>query len=248
MVLLPLISQLLFLSAAVALVWLAARAFAKHPAWGVAVLLLSPVSAAIFGIRYWQTEKVPLVAYMGSFCIAVSFGAYLFMAWGGGGITGSTARVNEGIQSNTLSEADAAGFMNAGLHLIENAEAARTDPPEGSAGLENSPDPAVATAGDIRKPGQAAEAGEAAGAEVEKKPKPVRTRLAYVPVRVSEAQNYVGHTVKVKRRNVPEKEYRLTGATGHHLEFTQHKGGGSFTFRYRDSDIEKIRVLVKQAY
>jgi len=80
------------------------------------------------------------------------------------------------------------------------------------------------------------------------KPKKEHYRLVYMPIKVADAKNYVGSTVKVTRKNVPEKEYRLIGSSGRKLEFSQRAGQGSFSFHYSINDIEKIRVLTKQPY
>ena len=75
-----------------------------------------------------------------------------------------------------------------------------------------------------------------------------RYRLVYLPINVADAKNHIGSTVKVKRKNVPEKEYRLIGSSGKRLEFSQRAGRGSYSFHYEPRDIEKIRVLTKQLY
>ena len=75
-----------------------------------------------------------------------------------------------------------------------------------------------------------------------------RYRLTYVTINIADAPNYVGSTVKVTRKNVIEKEYRLISVSGNRLEFSQRAGSGSYTFKYRKNDIEKIRVLTKQPY
>jgi hypothetical protein len=63
------------------------------------------------------------------------------------------------------------------------------------------------------------------------------------------ADDYIGMTVKVKRMNRPEQDCVLRSVTPAGLGFEQHvRGGGSLSFKYRQSDIEKLRVLVKQAY
>jgi hypothetical protein len=68
----------------------------------------------------------------------------------------------------------------------------------------------------------------------------------YITVDVEEAVKYVGATVKVTRRNVVEKEYRLTGVSGNRLQLAQRRRGGDFSFALRSRDIEKLRVLVKE--
>ena len=79
-------------------------------------------------------------------------------------------------------------------------------------------------------------------------PRKERYRLVYMPIQVTDAKNYVGSTVKLTRKNVPEKEYRLIGSSGKKLEFSQRAGHGSYSFHYNNGDIEKIRVLTKQLY
>ena len=73
-------------------------------------------------------------------------------------------------------------------------------------------------------------------------------RAAYVAVDPSKAGRYVGMTVKVKRLNRPEQDCVLRRVSSTALGFEQHTRGGTFSFEYRQSDIEKLRVLVKQAY
>jgi len=244
----PLIAQLVALTASFALIWLVVRAFKKHPGWGFVVLLLSPPGAMAFGIKYWQGEKQAFLTYLISFCMAVSLGVYLFMTWGGADMFRSAGYIHQGIQSRTLSKTDAANFMHTSLRFIENADAGQTE----ASIQEPVSDPQMAQADVATEETQAAEQAPESVATVDEpvevKKKPVRTRLTYVPVMVSDADKYVGHTVKVTRRNVPEKEYRLTGVSPHYLEFSQKIGGGTYSFQYRDADIEKIRVLVNQPY
>jgi hypothetical protein len=244
----PLIAQLVALTASIALIWLVVRAFKKHPGWGFTVLLLSPPGAMAFGIKYWQEEKQAFLAYLFSFCMAVSLGVYMFMTWGGAGMIRNVGYIHQGIQSRTPSKTDAANFMHTSLRFINNADAGHTE----ASNTEPTSEPQIAQADVATDAAQTAEQAPEAVATldepVEKKKKPVRTRLTYVPIMVSDADKYVGHTVKVTRRNVPEKEYRLTGVSPRYLEFTQKIGGGSYSFQYKDTDIEKIRVLVNQPY
>jgi hypothetical protein len=75
-----------------------------------------------------------------------------------------------------------------------------------------------------------------------------RYRLSYKDIRIADARNYIGATVKVTRKNVLEKEYRLAGVTGDSLKFAQKNRSGSFSFAFKKRDIEKIRVLIKEPY
>lgn len=104
-----------------ALVWLIIRAFTKHALWGIAVLLLSPFSALFFGVKYWQDEKKPFLAYMTSFTAATGLALYVFTAWGGWEVARMAMKVHQGIQTEQLSQQDAYDFMHANLQFIENA-------------------------------------------------------------------------------------------------------------------------------
>ena len=81
-----------------------------------------------------------------------------------------------------------------------------------------------------------------------KQQEPVRYRLTYIPIKLSEAKNYIGVTAKIKRKNVREKEYRIIGVTPRHIELAQRSKGGQFSFRIKNSDIDNIRVLVNETY
>ena len=71
------------------------------------------------------------------------------------------------------------------------------------------------------------------------------TRLVFRTIPVEDAHKYIGATAKVTRRNVEEKEYRLTGVTSKSLQFTQRNNSGIFSFALRMNDIVKLRILVK---
>jgi molybdopterin converting factor small subunit len=75
-----------------------------------------------------------------------------------------------------------------------------------------------------------------------------RYRVNFRKIQVADAHKYVGSTIKLTRRNVGEKEYRLTGAKGGALQVMQKNGSGSFSFAFRKRDIEQIRVLIKEPY
>ena len=224
------------------------RAFKKHLGWGFAVLLLSPFAATFFGIKYWENEKVPFLAYISTFVTALALGLYVFTAWGGWDLVKASQQVQRGLQNEDLAHADVHAFMKAGLTFIENSEPG----PEDQQNLE-----LVREQLDQQQSALSPETAVAAPAPEKKEydlrsltrkvePKQERYRLAYMTIDVADAKYYVGSTVKVTRRNVLEKEYRLTGVTANSLEFAQRNGHGSFSFKFRKRDIEKIRVLTKQ--
>ena len=247
---LPVITLIAGISSLFALIWLTVQAFRKTPAWGFAVLLLSPVSAVFFGIRYWRNEKQAFLTYVMTFGTAATLALYLFTTWGGWELLRTTYHVNRGIQSQMLTARDAENFMKASLSFTEKSglviqNAARMEQINKKLASE-----AEAKLARERAAATAAEDDSLDVDTISKKVvvKEERYRLVYLPIKVTDAKNHVGSTVKVTRKNVLEKEYRLIGASGRRIKLTQHAGRGSYSFHYNIRDIEKIRVLTRQQY
>lgn len=245
------ITQLLAVFSVLSFSWLTLRAFGKHAGWGVGVLLLSPVSAALFGMKYWDSVKKPFLLYLVSTCTTVGLAFYLFSAWGGWELLRANTRIQQGMETQRLSRFDAELFIKASKNFSEKSginisrqqtlvyarefidqEQAKQDAIQ--ANLEQQAEKDNLSASRINK-------------KVESEPEQ-RFRLAYRTVPLEEAHKYIGATVKVTRRNVEEKEYRLTGATSKSLQFAQRNSNGAYSFGFRIKDIEKLRVLVKQPY
>jgi hypothetical protein len=238
----------------VALGWLTLRAFAKHPGWGLAVLLFSPPGAVAFGHRYWKEVSRPLLLYLGAFVVTLALALTLFSAWGGWELLRSGVRVHQGMQSNTLANRDAGHYLRANLafaeksgldiHTLSAAEYARRQLVRDALAAAQE-----AAAQEAAETATGEPAGEVPYHDMRKKVKvnpDAGFRRVYIPIDVSEAHKFIGATVKVTRRNVREKEYRLAGVRGNRLQFTQRNRSGSFSFSFRTRDIEKLRVLVKQ--
>jgi len=226
---LPLITQIFGLIALGALIWLTIRAFKINPGWGFAVLLLSPFSAAVFGVRYWEEQREPFLLYITTFTATFALCVYLFAVSGGLELLGMSTSSQQGMQPGT----GRGNTMHTG-YAVEGTPVFN----DGSVTDE------IASTLD-------AETGETEFSEDEadaKQQEPVRYRLTYVPIKLTEAKNYVGVTAKIKRKNVREKEYRIIGVSPRYIELAQRSKGGQFSFRIKNSDIENIRVLVNETY
>jgi hypothetical protein len=226
---LPLITQIFGLIALGALIWLTIRAFKINPGWGFAVLLLAPFSATVFGVRYWEEQREPFLLYITTFTATFALCVYLFAVSGGLELLGMSTSSQQGMQPGT-----SRGNTMHTSYAVEGTPVFN----DGSVTDE------IASALD-------AETGETEFSEDEadaKQQEPVRYRLTYVPIKLSEAKNYVGVTAKIKRKNVREKEYRIIGVSARHIELAQRSKGGQFSFRIKNSDIDNIRVLVNEAY
>ncbi len=77
------IAQIMGLVSLVAFIWLVVLAFKRRLWWGVGVLLLSPITATIFALKYWDTAKKPFVAHITTFFAGMAIAVYVFTTWGG---------------------------------------------------------------------------------------------------------------------------------------------------------------------
>jgi hypothetical protein len=247
---LTLLTQLSGVLTLLALLWLTVRAFRKHPVWGFLVLLLSPIGAAVFGINHWPDEKNPFLTYIATFSISVLLATYLFTSWGGWELIQAHKRVQEGMQTHSLSREDATAYIHTSLTFSERSGLDPEDHQQYNAMRRH-----LAQLDEAEQAKALQEAAKAARAREElsrttisKKVQPEQEnyRLEYKPIPVSDARHYVGSTVKIVRKGVLEKEYRLTGASGNRLHLAQRNSSGSYSFSYSTRDIEKIRVLTRE--
>ena len=240
---LVLAAQFLGLSTLVTLIWLVVRAFRKNAGWGFTVLFFSPLGAALFGARYWNEEKKPFIAYSTSLLATLTLGVYLFTNQGGMELLRTAYNVQNDTPPQALGAQDPSNFMHTNLTFYENPDQRTEDQPEPT--LE--PDEQTEETSELVS-SVSPDTTDAAGTSEEAVAKPVRYRLSFVPIRMNKISDYVGSVVKVTRKNVPEKEYRLTGVSAGKLQLVQRTSGGSFSFKYHKRDIEKIRVLVSLPY
>jgi len=248
-------------AALLTLLWISLRAFRKHPGWGLLVLLLSPLGASIYGITHWREEKTPFLSYITTFSVSLAVSLYLFTSWGGWEMVRAGHRYHQGVQAQNPNQEDAMQYMRTSMNFIENSgldqvsqqhlesvqmQLARFEEPQQETVAETE---AGATGAVV--PGESGvqpAAQEITRATISKKVDVQdRYHLEYMTIDAGDAGNYVGYTVKVTRRGVPEREYRLTGMRGNRLYFAQRNGGGSYSFSYNIRDIDKIRVLTKHA-
>jgi hypothetical protein len=235
-----------------ALLWLTARAFRMNPAWGLGVLFLSPLAAAAFGMMHWRKEKLPFLVYMGTFAGTVALLISLFGTWGGWELLKASRDAQQALKSRTLTQAEFDAFQKASLSFADRS------------GI-NYQDELLVTRiqRHLDRQAESEEINARARARAEQEAqeeytnedlyrrapeKKERYQLVYKQIKLADARNYIGSTVKVIRKNVQEKEYRLTGATNNALQLAQKAGSGSFSFSFNKRDIEKIRVLTKQPY
>jgi hypothetical protein len=249
--LLTIITKILAAISILALLWLTVRAFSKHFGWGLGVLLLSPLRATAFGLKYWNDEKKPFLVYITTTIGFIFLALYLFSAWGGWEVLRTRALVTQGLESRTLSNHNAEAFMKANSAFIDNSGMEINDP-RIVARVQQQLDEEAARQAELEAMLKAqAERDNLSASTITKKvesEEKERYRLVYRTISVSDAPKYVGATVKVTRKNAQEKEYRLTGANKRSLQLAQRNKSGTYSFSFRNNDIDKLRVLIKQPY
>jgi hypothetical protein len=238
------------LIACISLLWLVGRAFGKHPGWGFAVLLLWPLAAVVFGIRYWRDEKGPFLVHLATLAVAVLLGLYEFTARGVWDELRNALGDPQPVTLRSTGRAFGMAFVPTTLRIgakpsVQTREGVSTGtrPAQAQAGRQDKIVPATNSDGPAETEPGTPKVSSAKPIE----PK-ANYRAAYVPIDPSMAGRYVGMTVKVKRLNRPEQDCVLRRVSSNTLAFEQHSRGGTFSFEYRRSDIEKLRVLVKQTY
>ena len=272
---LNLLASLFGVVAFIALIWLLVRAFKRHILWGLAVLLLSPITATVYGIIYWRDDKKPFLAYITSFTAAIALGLYVFTAWGGWEVVRTGLAVNQGIHDKTLTEQEALAYMNSGLDFIENSNPGQGDVEKielmrrfinqnetnmsdtDRQKLQNEildlmekEDLSAQDRAALEKmrTQTASTAGASTASPKATATRPQKFNLVYVPIELGEAKEHVGKVVKVKRKNSSEQQVLLTRVSEAGMHFERRKYGGTFAFSYRYQDIEELMVPQQQAY
>lgn len=115
------IALLCLLVSLVGLSWLTGHAFKKRALWGWGLLLFSPFTAIIFGIKYWNESKKPFLIFLVPCVVGMALNLAVFSAWGGWKMLGAAKRVAQGIAQGNVSEEDASRFMMGTLDFIQNA-------------------------------------------------------------------------------------------------------------------------------
>lgn len=113
----PLLILLIALGAVslVTLFWLGLTASRKSTVWGIAVLLLSPASAVIYGISHWKDARNPFMAYSITLISAIALGAYLVYASGSWQVMHTSLHMHRAVLSKTYPDQEALAFARSSL-------------------------------------------------------------------------------------------------------------------------------------
>lgn len=116
------ILALLGLVALVTFVLITIAGFKRSLWWGLALLFL-PFTTLIYGIKYWQEVRNPFLAYAGSNALSLALLGFVFIQLGGV----EAVTMAQKIDAGTLTEQEAARFMQANLEGMERLGAGGRD-------------------------------------------------------------------------------------------------------------------------
>ncbi len=260
MKLLGMLFPLLGLVTLVGYIWLVVVAFKRSVGWGIGVLLLSPISAIVFAVKYWQESKKPFLVFIGSMSASIAMVFAMFAFLGGFAVMSMANKMSEG----EVGTADVAALMEQQLDRIE--ESGNLDEEERAqlqqmkqmvAVQEGGEEATPATANDSdqppanptpvqsrpeihRAPNPAGETPEPENTE------PTTGHKARDVVPMSEVGRHVGQLMRVVTADGRTFQGRLVAENGNELVFEKYLRSGMMTVPWDKSEIESLYKVRKR--
>jgi hypothetical protein len=225
---LGMLMPVLGLVAFAAYVWLLVVAFKESALWGVLVLLLSPITAIVFAIKYWDRAKKPFLVYVGSGAASLAI-VFMMFVMVGGQMMQMAAEVQEGVSEE-----------------LANAQPASEPIEEPSA-------PAMPVQAEVHQPGDDGAEPEMVTVETtdalpqepqQQEPEPVAPthvtrRGDRIPV--SQIESHVGEKMRVAMTDDSDFVGRYLGRRDGQLEFEKTLGAGSFSVFVSSHEIASLQ-------
>lgn len=247
------ISQFFGFIALITFIWLVIRAFRRSMLWGFGVLFLSPIVSTFYGIKYWNEDKKPFLAYTMTYCISISLALYVFASWGGFRVMNAAINVGDGITQQNLTEQEARKFMSANLDFLEKAAETEEDrqniafmrktmkqiEDEATApGTNATPTPKNKA---TRHPPRQEDISPDRDTQFSLGPTgDTRYRVVFKPIKLSDVRNYLNGPVIVTDVRGITRKATLIVANKNKLTFAQLKSYGRLSF---DIPLNRIKIL-----
>ena len=222
-----------------AYIWLVVVAFKHSAGWGIGVLLLSPISAIVFAVKYWQESKKPFLLYIGSVSASIAMLFAMFAFVGGSMVMDLANQMQEG----EAGEVEVAAFLE------------QQDPMEKPAQLNDAEQLPVTpeTTDDAAQPATQPDPVEDQPEShpslppVAETPDPVatgsRTRDL---VRMSDVGRHVGQVLRLVAVDGRSFRGRLVADNGTELMFEKNYSSGMITVPWNKSEIESLYRVRKK--
>lgn len=244
MAFLGILATVCWVAAFAGFVWLVVVAFNRSALWGVLVLLLSPITAIVYAVKFWDESKKPFMVYMGSSLAATA----LFMATIaaiGGAVMKEAALQMDQLEQQAAQDPGNSGAPDApapaSMDPIQQALSRLEQEPTLSDG---EPSPSALSVLDIH----GAEGGEDSWAlldDDDTEPAPKKPRPRNGVVQLGEAKLYIGEHFEIVTKGGREYQGRLVHAEGGELRLSRGMMAGSFTIDLKQSDVKSLRIVNK---
>ena len=223
-------------------IWLAVVAFHRGVLWGVLILLLSPITAVIFAVKYWVEAKKPFLLYMVCFTLYFSYTGYIFVHMGGPEIFNTADRIERG----EFSEEDAFNFMEDTMNRMDSSglldEQEKQDLAEVQTMLNALKEDYQHPQADLNDPSTADPAPESSRPTPQRHPYG-RPRLTYQDVPLPGLTALINMPIRVFDQQGREHNVTLLGVGDGNLKLRKNIGSGTFDFELPTAKIERIQAL-----
>jgi hypothetical protein len=250
---LALLMPLLGIIGFAAWIWLVVVAFKRSPLWGVLVLLLSPVSAIVYAVKFWGEAKRPFLAYAGSatgFCLVLG----LLAAFAAGAVMDAAAEaVEEGMEPIRLgttaggtADGDAADATAEGGEALAASQERNEDPldrPASRAVDERAP---ATPAGDAAPPRGTAPTPASTPAPIPDPNASDGAAARYAArdlVALRDLDGHVGQTLRVVTSDGMDFEGVYMGRDGQRFEFGKKLAAGTLAVYVTGADVRSLHRI-----
>ena len=228
-----------------AYIWLVVVAFKRSVGWGIGVLLLSPISAIVFAVKYWQESKKPFLLYIGSVSASIAM-VFAMFAFVGGSAVMSLANQMQELEGGEVGGTEVAAFMEQQMDPLEESGLLNAEEQEQ---LPQKPQ----TTGDATQPTPVESQPESSRLlpPVAETPDPLHTEPATGArtrdlVRMSDVSRHVGQVLRVVADNGRTFQGRLVADNGTVLMFEKHYSSGMITVPWNKSEIQSLYRVRKR--
>lgn len=240
---LALLASLISIVLLVSYVWLAVVAFKQRVLWGVLVVLLSPITAIIFAVKYWVEAKKPFLIFIVCFTLNFAYLGYMFVHMGGPEMLEMADRMENG----DFAEEDALNFIEDTMARMDTSGLLDAQEKRDLAEMQTMLDTFKADSqrpqAEVNDPPKVDPAPQSRPAAPQKHPYE-RPRLTYQDVKTFELASFINTPIRVFDQQGREHNVTLLGVEDEGLKLRKNVSGGTFDFNLSNSNIERIQALI----
>jgi len=257
----------------VGFVWLCVLAFKEHIGWGLAVFFLSPIAAIVFAIKHWEDSKKPFLIYAGSTVMFFVLAIAAFSTMGGFQMMDMAHRMSQGEEisdaeaaefmqaqiermenSGMLSAEDEAELrkMKEMISGMQQQAPANTKPgtttvavnPPSSGATEYAPS-SRSTSTPTPRSSTLPPRRTSRGESTTTLPSGELVPPGYKRVSVSDANRYVGRTIRVVGKDGIQTKGKLADVDSRYLLVERYLSSGTISFELDTKEVDSLLVAYR---